>query len=300
MSEEDVLAFARTCSNQGRWGVDDELGTLNLIEPATRLAALATVRTGRAVSIGRDLDTRPSAMNPMPAQHRMLDVGSDGGPANAAYDALEIPVHSLAVTHIDAVAHMFVEGRIYNGRNASEVVTPTGLAFGSVYAQRDGIFTRGVLLDVAASSGVSWLEPTTGIYPEDLQRAEELSGVTVRPGDAVFVRVGLNARAAAEGPEDPTTRAGLMPECIPWFFERDVAVYSGDCYDRVPLPYTRVSAPFHQIALASMGMTFLDSVDLEELSAVCAELGRWEFLLTVAPLRVRGGTGSPVNPICYF
>jgi len=91
-----------------------------------------------------------------------------------------------------------------------------------------------------------------------------------------------------------------MPECIPWFHQRAVALFSGDCYDHVPLPYTRLRSPFHQIALASLGMPFLDATNLEELAAVCAELGRHEFLLTVAPLRIRGGTGSAVNPICYF
>lgn len=298
MPEEEVLRIAERCSNHGRWGPDDELGTLNFIEPATRLAAIATVRIGRPVSIGQDLATVASPANPVPAVHRMLYAAHNG--ADAAFDVVEIAPHGLAVTHLDAVAHMFIEGRIYNGRSAAETVTPTGLGFGSIHAQRNGILTRGVLLDIAAVSGVPWLLPTARIYPDDLDRAEALAGTSVRRGDAVFVRTGLMARVAAEGPEDPSMRAGLMPECIPWFHEREVALYSGDCYDHVPLPYTRLPAPFHQIALASMGMPFLDATDLEELSAVCAELGRYEFLLAVAPLRIPGGTGSAVNPICYF
>jgi kynurenine formamidase len=298
LSEEQVLELAQACSNRGRWGPDDELGTLNYIEPATRLAALATVTLGRPVSIGQDLDTVGSAANPTPVVHRMLYAAHEG--ASAAMDVLEIAPHGLAVTHLDAVAHMFAEGQIYNGRSAADTVTPAGLSFGSIYAQRDGIMTRGVLLDVAAARGVPWLAPTARIYPEDLDRAAALGLLSVRPGDAVFVRTGLTARVAAEGPEDPSRRAGLMPECIPWFHEHAVALFSGDCYDHVPLPYTRLRSPFHQIALASLGMPFLDATDLEELSAVCAELGRHEFLLTVAPLRIRGGTGSAVNPICYF
>jgi kynurenine formamidase len=298
LSEEQVLELARACSNSGRWGPDDELGTLNFIEPSTRLAAIATVTLGRPVSIGQDLDTVPSAANPTPVVHRMLYAAHEG--ANAAMDVLEIAPHGLAVTHLDAVAHMFAEGQIYNGRSAAGTVTPAGLSFGSIYAQRDGIMTRGVLLDVAAAHGVPWLPPTARIYPEDLDRAAALGQVSVRPGDAVFVRTGLTARVAAHGPEDPSRRAGLMPECIPWFHEHAVALFSGDCYDHVPLPYTRLRSPFHQIALAYLGMPFLDATNLEELSAVCAELGRHEFLLTVAPLRIRGGTGSAVNPICYF
>jgi kynurenine formamidase len=298
MPEEQVLRLAQACSNQGRWGPDDELGTLNLIEPATRLAALQTVQIGRPVSIGQDLDTVRSPANPVPVVHRMLYAAHDG--PNAAFDVVEIAAHGLAVTHLDAVAHMFAEGHIYNGRSAAGTVTPAGLTFGSIHAQREGILTRGVLLDVAASCGLPWLEPTARIYPGDLDQAAAFGLVSVRRGDAVFVRTGVTARVAATGPEDPSRRAGLMPECIPWFYERDVALYSGDCYDHVPLPYTRLPAPFHQIALASLGMPFLDATDLEELSAVCAELSRYEFLLTVAPLRIRGGTGSAVNPICYF
>jgi kynurenine formamidase len=298
MPEEQVLQLAQACSNQGRWGPDDELGTLNFIEPATRLAALATVRIGRPVSIGQDLDTVRSPANPVPVVHRMLYAAHDG--ANAAFDVVEIAAHGLAVTHLDAVAHMFAEGQIYNGRAAGSTVTPAGLAFGSIHAQRDGILTRGVLLDVPASQGLPWLEPTARIYPGDLDQAEALGQVTVRRGDAVFVRTGVTARVRATGPEDPSRRAGLMPECAGWFHQREVALFSGDCYDHVPLPYTRLPAPFHQIALACMGMPFLDATDLETLSATCAGLGRYEFLLTVAPLRIRGGTGSAVNPICYF
>jgi kynurenine formamidase len=298
LPEAEILRIAERCSNHGRWGPDDELGTLNFIEPATRLAALATVRLGRPVSIGQDLVTETVAGSPAPAVHRMLFAAHNG--ANAALDLVEIAPHGVTVTHLDAVAHMFVEGRAYNGRLAAETVTPAGLTFGSIYAQRDGILTRGVLLDIAAARGLPWLPPTARIYPDDLDRAEAFASTSVRRGDSVFVRTGLMSRIAAEGPEDPSSRAGLMPECIPWFHEREVALYSGDCYDHVPLPYTRLPAPFHQIALASMGMTFLDAADLEELSEVCATIGRYEFLLTVAPLRIPGGTGSAVNPICYF
>jgi kynurenine formamidase len=298
MPEEQVLRLAETCSNQDRWGPNDELGTLNFIEPATRLAALRTVRIGQPVSIGQDLDTVRSPANPVPVVHRMLYSAHEG--ANAAFDVVEIAAHGLAVTHLDAVAHMFAEGHIYNGRSAASTVTPAGLAFGSIHAQREGILTRGVLLDVAASRDVSWLEPTARIYPEDLDLAEARGRVTVRRGDAVFVRTGVTARVRATGPEDPSRRAGLMPECLLWFHQREVALFAGDCYDHVPLPYTRLPAPFHQIALAFMGMPFLDATDLERLSAVCAELGQYEFLFTVAPLRIRGGTGSAVNPICYF
>ena len=91
-----------------------------------------------------------------------------------------------------------------------------------------------------------------------------------------------------------------MAECLPWLHDREVAVYSGDCIERIPLPYTSLTGPLHQIGLASMGLALLYNVELEELTATCRELERYEFLVVYAPLRIPGGTGSPVNPVCIF
>jgi kynurenine formamidase len=297
-SEARILAWLDELSNAGRWGPDDELGTLNLIGPDERLAAIRTVEFGRVLSLGKDLDTVPSATNPTPPLHRMLT--SPGEAANAAFDIIEIAPHSLAVTHLDAVAHMSADGRIYNARVASDVFGAGGLAFGSIHAQREGIVTRAVLLDVPASQGLPWLADDARIEPNDLDRAEAYAAVRVRRGDALIVRVGVGAREAELGREDPRQRAGMMPGCLHWLRDREVALFGGDCYDAVPLPYGRIPAPFHQLALAVLGMPFLDSMAVEEVATVCAELGRWEFLLVVAPLRVIGGTGSPVNPLAIF
>jgi len=114
------------------------------------------------------------------------------------------------------------------------------------------------------------------------------------------VRVGLSAREAAEGTEDPSRRAGLMAECLPWLHQREVAVFSGDCIERLPQPYSRIPMPLHMVGLVAMGLAILDCTELEELRIVCQALNRYEFMVTCAPLRLRGGTGSPVNPICVF
>jgi kynurenine formamidase len=298
LPEADVLEFLDRYSNAGRWGDDDELGTLNFIDPEVRLAAVATVRLGRVVSVARDLDTVRSETNPVPVVHRMLLTRQEG--ADSALDLVEIAPHVLAVTHLDAVAHMFADERVYNGRRAADVVRQDGLAFGSIHAQRDGIVTRGVLLDVAAAHGAPWLEPDVRIYPEDLDAAADFGGVHPERGDAVIVRTGSSARESQHGPADAGRHAGMMPECIGWLHEHDVALFSSDSGDFAPLPYTRVPGPFHQIALASLGMAFLDNPALDELSSVCAEVGRYEFLLVVAPLRLPRGTGSAVNPVCIF
>ena len=298
MAEAEVIALFDQCSNRGRWGPDDELGTLNYITPEKRLAAIRLVETGQVVSIAMDIDVVRSSKNPDPAIHRMLYI--EHTDPSGASDVTEIAPHGYAVTHLDGVGHANFRGAMYNGRRAEDEVLSSGLRFGSVLAAKDGIVTRGVLLDVAASRGVDWLTVDDGVWPEDLEAAERLAGTRVTRGDAVFVHVGLAPREAVEGPEDPGHRAGLMAECLPWLHEREVAVYSGDCIEKIPLPYTELTGPLHQIGLASMGLTLLDNVALEELAATCRALGRHEFLVVAAPLRIPGGTGAALNPLCIF
>jgi kynurenine formamidase len=167
-------------------------------------------------------------------------------------------------------------------------------------AQKEGIFTRGILLDVAAAQGVPWLTPDQSVTPTDLDAAERASGVRVEPGDAVVVHVGLEARERVEGPEDPSVRAGLDAAAVRWLHQRQVAVFTGDCFERIPQPYRRVPLPLHQVGLVAMGLVLLDNPTLVELLRACVSLQRAEFLLMAAPLRIPNGTGSPVNPIAAF
>jgi kynurenine formamidase len=181
------------------------------------------------------------------------------------------------------------------------VATPGGLACCDILVQKDGIFTRGVLLNIAAVRGLPWLSPDQGVYAADLDAAERRQSVRVESGDAIFVYTGLQKREAAEGPENLGQRVGIMPDAIKWMHEREIAVYSGDCVDAFPNPYSpRYAIYFHAIALAAMGLILLDIPALEPLVKLCEELNRADFLLTMAPLRIKGGTGSPVNPIALF
>jgi kynurenine formamidase len=298
VNEAEVLALFERCSNRGRWGPDDQLGTLNFVTPEKRRAAARLVRTGRAVSLARRLRRARSRNNPHPIAHRMLEglqpdaVGSS--------DAVEIAPHGYAVTHLDALGHAFFSGSAWGGRRVADIVSNDGLAFADIVPQRLGVFTRGVLLDVARARGVSWLEAGDGVSLADLEAAEALAGVRVESGDAILVRVGLSPREQAQGEEDPSHRAGLLPECIPWLFEREVAVYGGDCIEQLPSGYPALPAPLHQVGLVAMGLVLLDNPELEELTGAVAEEGRAEFLLTCAPLPIPGATGSPVNPLAVF
>ena len=297
MTEDELVALFDRCSNRGRWGEADELGTLNYITDEKRHAAATLVRLGRTVSIGRDLSTVADRVNRDPVRHRML---YDQDPPVSALDSIEMSTHGFALTHLDAISHVFWRGNAYNGRRAGDVLSPAGLRSGSVYAQREGIFTRGVLLDVAGARGVPYLTPDQTVTAADLRTAEQHAGVRVESGDAVFVHIGLERREAEQGTEDTSARAGLDADCLPWLHEREAAVYSGDCVERIPYPSAAVPLPLHQIGLAAMGLVLLDCPRLTELVAACADTGRNEFLLTVAPLRLPGATGSPVNPLCVF
>lgn len=296
--EETLDALFDRVNNAGRWGVDDQLGTLNYITPAKRVAAAGLVREGRALSIARDLNTRESSSDPRPVRHAMIYMAPE--PVGCV-DEITMFLHGFANTHLDAVAHVFREGDVYNGRRASDVATGAGLTFGDIHAQRDGIFTRGVMLDVTAVREVAWLDPDDGVTVADLEAAEARQGVRVESGDAVFLYVGLEKREAAQGPEDISQRCGIMPEVLGWLHDREVSVYSGDCIECFPNPYgPRYGIYLHNIGLPAMGLVLLDIPAMEPLVAALQELDRSDFLFTTAPLRLPGGTGMPVNPTALF
>ena len=297
MAAADVLAFHETLSNWGRWGDDDQLGALNVITPEVTAAAAATVRTGRAVSCARPLDTVSSADNPSPVAHHMTGTATEGMGA----DYFAISPHGFATSHIDALCHIFHEGKIYNGYPA-ESVTAHGATKLGIHRLRDGIVTRGVLLDIPALRGVDALEPGEPIFPEDLEAAETKAGLAVRPGDALLVRTGRWQWRRAHGAWDAgSLAAGLDASCLPWLRERDVATLGSDCVsDVLPSRVDCVGMPIHSVVIVAMGVHLVDNLDLDALGAACAEESRWEFLFTVAPLVLRRGTASPVNPIALF
>jgi kynurenine formamidase len=297
MTEEDVLRLFETCSNADRWGADDERGTLNYVTRERQLRALALVRKGESVSIGRDLIVRGSAQSPPSAMHVLIYAGHE---PSAALELLTLVPHGFEMTHLDAVTHSYFEGHVYNGRSASRVVSPAGIGFGSIMAAANGIVTRGVLLDVAAARGVDHLRVDDGIGVADLEAAERLAGTKVESGDAIFVRSGQALRERREGSIGASPREGVLAEVVPWLHEREVALYSGDCIERMPSGYERVPMPLHQIGMVAMGLAILDCADCERLAEVCRTLSRYVFCVIVAPLRIPGGSASAVNPLALF
>jgi len=293
--------------NWGRWGADDERGALNLITPAKRREGAAAVVAGETVSCALELPVHPSPENPHPAMHMMLAAGDDclipGFNFESVMDFVGVAFHGMATSHIDALCHVFVDGQMYNGFSKHDVKS-TGALRGSIMAARDGISSRGVLLDIPRLLGVPWLEPGTAVTASQLEQAEESQGVRVAEGDILLVGTGRDARRAEKGPWSPiqTGLAGLHPDCVPWLHARGVAVLGGDGVSD-PLPGSGIPdwpMPFHQCALVAMGVHLLDNLRLDALAEACSRHGRWVFQLGVAPLRVDKGTGSPVNPIAVL
>ncbi len=293
--------------NWGRWGADDQAGSLNLITPERRLAALASVRHGVPISCARELPVEPSPENPRPALHLMTRAGDDciipGLGLESTGDFVGVAFHGMATSHIDALCHVFVEGQMYNGFPASDVKS-TGALAGSIMCAQDGVVGRGVLLDIPRLHGVPYLEPGTAITVEDLSRAEAATGTEIGEGDIVLVVTGRDARRAESGPWHPYAGglAGLHPETIPWLHARGISVLGCDGISDV-LPGRHPEGwpmPVHQCAIVAMGVHLLDNLRLDRLAAACAERQQWSFLFTVAPLLVEGGTGSPANPIALL
>jgi kynurenine formamidase len=298
-TKADVDRWMKECSNWGRWGKDDELGAVNFITPETRKAAAALVTEGVSVSLAHDVEKERALDNPSPFGHAML-------PMQAPYnmfrsDTYTISYHGFCHSHLDALCHMGDEGKMYNGFSLDEVTAKGGAKL-SIIKLKNGIFTRGVLVDIPQIKGVPFLEPETPILPADLDAWERKAGIKVGPGDVLFIRTGRWARRAVVGPWNiATSTAGLHATCGKWLHDRSVAVIGSDAIlDVMPSGIPDVLQPMHQLTLVAMGMNIFDNLDLEAVSAAAAARNRWAFLLTTAPMAIPGGTGSPLNPIATF
>jgi kynurenine formamidase len=302
-TKADIERWKKELSNWGRWGKDDQLGPLNLITPAKRKQAAALVRDGVSVSLAHDAETDKAVDNPTPYERVMTSISGD---------RLAIPFHGFIHTHLDSLAHSNDDGKFYNGYTPQEAVVMKegGHARNSVYNLKNGIFTRGILMDIPRLKGVEYLEPGTRIYASDLEAWERQAGIKVSAGDALFVRTGRWARRAKLGPWDVrTSAAGLDASVIPWLRQRDIALLGGEVpQDVVPqgegLTLSSASTAsglvVHGFTLVYLGAQLIDNADLDALAEAAAARKRWEFLFTVAPLPLRGGTGSPANPIATF
>lgn len=301
LTDADVQGFMESLSNWGKWGPEDQLGALNYISPERRVAAAALVQEGLVVSISLPLPTTPGPENPRPVLHFMLGTG-EGQSATGSADFIGVAYHGMTTSHIDALCHIFWQGKMYNGFPASEV-RPNGAHKNAIQQTLERVVGRGVLLDIPPVRGKEWLEPGEAVYVEDLEAAERRQGVTVGEGDILLVRTGRHKRARAQGSDGWQSRglAGLHASVLPWLHQRRVAVLGSDgVSDVTPSGFEANRMPFHTVGIVAMGLHLLDNHDLERLAEACAQRNRYAFLFVLAPLYLERGTGSPANGLAIF
>ena len=302
LTESEFREIFAAVSSWGRWGESDERGALNELTPERVAAAARLVRDGETISLSHPLDTRQGIDNPEPARHRMTMLGDQGsGPLRFSKDFIGLDYHNQPHSHVDALCHVIFDGSLYNGKPGA-TVTAEGAGADAIDALEDGLVGRGVLLDVPRAREIQWLEPGEHVFAADLESCEREQGVTAAAGDVLLVRTGHALRLAELGPWDTATaRAGLHPTCAPLLAERRVAALGSDGNnDTAPSSTEGIGFPIHALALNAIGVHLFDYLQLEDLATACERAGRWEFLFVAAPLRIRGGTGSPLNPIAIL
>ncbi|MBT2488262.1 cyclase family protein [Streptomyces sp. ISL-96] len=299
--------IAKRVNNWGRWGAEDEIGTLNLITDEVVRTAATTIRTGRRIPLALPLDQDgvqtgliPGRVNPL---HSMVQINQElFGPGTVATSDDAVTMGLQAATHWDALTHASHSGKIYNGRPAATITPHTRARFSGIDKARH-VVSRGVLLDVARARGVDRLAGDHAVTPEDLDAAEELARTTVRAGDIVLVRTGqiqvyLTGDKHGYGYPSP----GLSVRTPEWFHARDVAAVANDTltFEIFPPEIENLWLPVHALDLVEMGMLQGQNWNLETLSTACAEEGRYAFLLSAMPEPFVGGTGTPVAPVAIL
>ena len=312
--ENEILGWFDELSNWERWGTDDRLGTLNHLTPAKRIQSTALVKEGFSVSCSWDIKTGQQPGATVESQRYMLSTGLGldepdrqnlfgAGRAGAAQEYIGMVFHGLDVTHLDSLAHLFWDGKMYGGAPASLVSDRQGALKHDVLALSEGVITRGVLLDIPRLRGRDVLDADDYVYPEDLEAAEQAAGLKLEPGDVLLVRTGEGFSRIQEKKNYNANkpRSGYQAACLPWLHERGIAMIGSDvAQDVSPSGYKNVSMPIHMVGIVAMGLWLIDNCQLEDLAKTCAELGRWEFQFMLAPIRFHGVTGSPVNPLAIF
>lgn len=303
MAQAEFDALLARVNNAGRWGAQDERGTLNLVTPEVRLAAAAEVRTGRTVSLAREMvhGEPEGGFGPITVELMLVPdsvLGPSDGSVAWAAERTSLLYHGWSYTHIDALTHLAYRGRGYNNAPSAHA-PPAGQARNAVGAMRDGLVTRGVLVDLPALKGVPYVAPGGGITAADFEAWEERTGVRVRPGDVLLVRSGRWSEAALAA--NVARSAGIHPSAAAWLHARGVAALGDEAgTDTSPSAVAGITSPLHVLALVGMGMPLIENLDLERLAREAAAHNRWTFLLVIAPLNVRGATGSAANPIAIF
>jgi Putative cyclase len=304
---ETLAGWERELSNWGRWGPDDQRGTLNLITAEKTRQAAALVQLGESVTLQHFVTTEPPAMDSAafgPTEHWMSRLDPVTGEPSFALDEIQFSLHDGMLSHLDALCHYRTEidGEyvIFNGYPQN--LTASGCEDLAIDRMGTSYVTRGILVDLPLLRGVQWLDPSTPIYVEDLLAWEEFAGVTISSGDALFVRTGRWAMRDAEGPWPyGQAGAGLHASVLPFLRERDVAILIGDAVNDVqPSGVDGINRPIHQLTQVNLGLPIVDNGYMKEVAETAARLQRWEFMTSIQINPIKGGTASPFNALATF
>jgi kynurenine formamidase len=298
--EEEVIGWFGELSNWGRWGLEDELGTLNHLSRDATRAAAQSVSEGRVVACSHRIT--PATNHPgEPVLHMMMSAG-DAAPAEgpgSTTDWLGIGCHGTAVTHLDAHSHLVWNRKIYNGRDSS-TVSARGALHGSVETAAAGIAGRGVLADIARHRGEA-VGAGEAVSVHELAACLDEQRVEPASGDVLLVRFGRDLLAESLHFDGDAALPGLAADCLPWLHRNNIAVLATVFVsDALPSPYPHVGLPVHTVGIVAMGLWILDNAALGPLSIACTEADRWSFFVSIAALRIARATGSPVNPIAVL
>ena len=303
---EMLSQWEKELSNWGRWGPDDQRGTLNLITPEKTRQAAALVRVGETVTL-QPFVTDEKTMDSQafgPSKHWMSRLDPVTGEPTFALDEIQFSLHDGMLSHVDALCHYRTEidGEyiIFNGYPQN--LTVNGCDDLAIDKMGTSYVTSGVLVDMPLLRGVEWLDPSTPIYVSDLEAWEEFAGVKIGSGDALFIRTGRWAMRDAEGPwAYGQGGAGLHASVLPWLHERDVAMLISDAVNDVqPSGVAGINRPIHQLTQVNLGLPIVDNGYLKDVAATAARLQRWEFLTAIQINPIKGGTASPFNALAVF
>ena len=306
---EQVNRWETELSNWGRWGKDDERGSLNLITPQKEVQAARLVKDGVTVTLAHfaDLEKAADNFNFGPTRHEMFK-DPQTGKVRGALDIISFGIHDGTNSHLDALCHYALrrDGRILVFNGHPQDLDEAGCKANGMDRMGPGIFTRGILVDLPLLKGVPYLEPGTPVYASDLEAWEKYAGVKISSGDALFVRTGRWARREKLGPWNAGREAaGLHASVMPWLKQRDIALLGGDGVNDVQpsgVVGTGEAAgrPVHTLAIAVMGVPLVDNAYLEDVAKEAASRKHWEFLTTVQFMRIPGGTATPFNALATF
>jgi kynurenine formamidase len=294
-------------SNWGRWGDDDQLGTINLIDERTRASAFALVTVGRVFPLALALDDRGPQLSDSSRSnliHIMKRTGEwPAEPGGFMYMDDIVMLHTHASTQIDALSHVAYDGLLYNGVPASSV-TDAGAASLGVETLGGGIVGRGVLLDLARHLGVDMLEASHVITSSQIEDCLDAQGVALTAGDSLLIRTGWIRHFVNHDDREAymSTEPGIGIEAAVWLKDRDVAFVASDNWaiEVVPSVSPGETMPVHCLLVRDAGMPLGEMFNLEELAIACAGRQNWEFLFACSVLPITGGVGAPVAPLAIL